>query len=234
MSNLVRISIGYFLLAPFVLAGCGGGDDGPVIDRGKPFDVSGGATNPPKGSTEVAPGESQAVAYPEGPYGTDSGAIAPNLTFLGWKNPTAANYDSNSFEHVSFADFYDPDGSKGIKLLLINASAVWCGPCNAEAAEIRNTGKYAEYSGKGVQFMWSLFEDANHDPSKPQDAVNWTRRYQVDYAMVLDPTLKFGAFFPNDATPLNVVIDTRTMRILEVATGALLGDPAWTFVNRHL
>src|SRR6185436_17665700 len=128
MSNLVRISIGYFLLAPFVLAGCGGGDDGPVIDRGKPFDVSGGATNPPKGSTEVAPGESQAVAYPEGPYGTDSGAIAPNLTFLGWKNPTAANYDSNSFEHVSFADFYDPDGSKGIKLLLINASAVWCGP----------------------------------------------------------------------------------------------------------
>src|SRR5262245_708490 len=128
MKHVSKISIACCVVASVALAACGSDDDGVQTDRGKPFDLSGGATHPPAGSTEVAPGGAAAVDYPAGPYGTDIGSVAPNMSFLGWKNATAENYDANAFDRVSFADFYDPDGSKGNKLLVINASAVWCGP----------------------------------------------------------------------------------------------------------
>ena len=99
---------------------------------------------------------------------------------------------------------------------------------------MRDAQTYAEFKAKGVEFLWTLFEDANHDPVKPQDLVNWGSRYQVDYAIVMDPSLKTGSYFASDATPLNFLIDTHTMRIVDVIMGGLLDDASWNFVNRHL
>jgi len=37
--------------------------------------------------------------------------------------------------------------------------------------------------------------------------------------IVLDPGLKLGRFFSSDATPLNLLIDARTMQIVDKLTG---------------
>ena len=79
--------------------------------------------------------------------------------------------------------------------------------------------KYAEYKARGVEFVWSLFEDARGGPATPQDLANWASYYEVDFPMVLDPSLKLGAFFSSDATPLNLLIDARTMKILDKLLG---------------
>jgi hypothetical protein len=205
---------GSFVVVSAVLAvgmsGCGSDPE-----SARDFDRSGGDGN---GTNIVAPGAPTA-RYPAAPYGTIPGSVVENFAFLGWKAPGAANYEASAFERVSLADFYDPDGKKGIKLIVLNGSAVWCGVCRSEAGDIRSRTLYAKYKALGVEFVWSLFEDAQGAPAQPLDLANWASSYQVDFPMVLDPSLKLGAFFSADATPLNLVIDARTMRIVDVMLG---------------
>ena len=190
---------------------CGGdGNSGTEFDRGG---------KPGTGSSMVSPGGGSIPLYPGAPYGTVPASVVNNFAFLGWKAPAAANFEQEALERVSLADFYDPDGSKGIKLILVNASAVWCAVCNAEARDIQVGGKYAEYRKRGVEFVWTLFEDAQGNPATPQDLANWASVYEVDFPMALDPSLKLGIFFSSDATPMNLLIDARTMRIVDKLLG---------------
>ncbi len=190
--------------------GCGGdGDSGSDFDRGG---------ERPNGSTVVAPGGGN-VVYPDAPYGTVAASVVQNFAFLGWKAPDAVNFEQKALQRVSLADFYDPDGTKGIKLIMLNASAVWCAVCNAEANDINVRGRYAYYKARGVEFVWTLFEDAQGNPATPQDLANWASTYEVDFPMALDPSLKLGTFFSSDATPMNLLIDARTMRIVDKLLG---------------
>jgi hypothetical protein len=47
----------------------------------------------------------------------------------------------------------------------------------------------------------------------------WGTTYAVEFPMMLDPGFKFGRFFTADATPMNLIIDARTMRIEEKILG---------------
>jgi hypothetical protein len=233
MNPIGRITSFGVALFSFAFAGCGSDDPNQPTIPGESVDTSGGADDR-GGITEIATGGEAVVAYPAPPYGTEVGAVIENLKFVGWKQPTAAGYAEGSFETVSMSDFYDPDGTKSIKLILINASAVWCQPCNLEAGHIRDAGLRGTYKAKGVEFIFSLFEDALSNPAKPQDLVNWSTRYEVDYPMVLDPALKLGSYFAYDATPLNLVIDARTMRIVDRLMGGMIDAQTWGFVDDHL
>jgi hypothetical protein len=208
------------------VVGCGGSDDEAArdFDRGKKVG---------SGTNLVAPGGGVVPLYPAPPYGTTPSSVVENFAFLGWKAPQAVNFEETAFTRVSLADFYDPDGTKGIKLIILNGSAVWCGVCNYEADEINRFQKYAEYKARGVEFVWSLFEDARGAPATPADLAAWASYYEVDFPMVLDPSLKLGAFFNADATPLNLLIDARTMRIID----KLLGynpNSHWETIDRYL
>src|SRR5688572_17905283 len=75
--------------------------------------------------------------YPPGPYGRSVGSVIENLEFLGWHDPVAANYDPANFEIVRLSDFYDPSGEQ-LKLIVLNASAVWCSVCRAEYRHFEN------------------------------------------------------------------------------------------------
>ncbi len=158
-------------------------------------------------------------AYPAPPYGVRTGAILENLEFLGWHDPMAAGFDLNAAQTVSLADFYDPDGQKGIELLMINAVAVWCGVCRTEYADIRSDGIYAEYAPRGLEVLGILFEDNEGGPADYTDLINWSNSYQVNFPFVLDPGFKTGVYFDRSATPMNMLVDARTMQILSVMTG---------------
>jgi len=219
-------STGFLLgLLALPISGCGSDSE-----SARDFDRSGGSSS--SGSNGSAPGVA-IVRYPTAPYGTTPGSVVENFQFLGWKSPGAANYEESAFERVSLSDFYDPEGQRGIKLIVLNGSAVWCGVCRSEANDISTRNIYAQYKQRGVEFVWSLFEDASGNPAKPLDLANWANNYEVDFPMVLDPSLKLGSFFSADATPLNLLIDARTMRIVSVMLGY---NPTshWETIDRYL
>jgi hypothetical protein len=161
------------------------------------------------------------AAYPPGPYGTVKGATIENLSFTGWRHPDAAAYDTNKFETIRLSDFYDPDGHTGVRLLAVNASAVWCGVCRAEYQDMSDTQVYSTVHPKGVEILGTLFEDSQYFPAQPRDLHNWgaPSSFDVKFPLVLDPGFKMGAYFDSDATPLNMLIDVRTMTIVQITMG---------------
>lgn len=175
---------------------------------------------PDPGTPEVE-GDFRAVTYPVGPYGTEVGSVIANLSFLGWRDPVASGYDAGALERVSFSDFYDPNGDKGLEVIVINASAVWCSVCQTELADMKSASVYSRFRQAGVEIIGTLFEDAVGDPATPSDLTYWgnSTRRAIEFPLVLDPGLKMGAYFTSDATPLNLVIDARTMRILHSFMG---------------
>ncbi|HEY0467844.1 MAG TPA: redoxin domain-containing protein [Polyangiaceae bacterium] len=187
----------------------------------------------------AAPGSSTSAwtPYPAGPYGTSRGATIQNLSFLGWKHPDLAGYDPAKFETVRLSDFYDPDGLTGVKLLAINASAVWCSVCRREYQDMHSNAVYDSLRPQGLEILGTLFEDNAYYPAQPQDLKNWgaAAAHAVKFPLVLDPGFKVGAYFDSDATPLNMLIDVRTMTIVQITMG--ISDPTaayWSQVQGML
>lgn len=214
--------IGVVALGAGLIAGCSS-----APQKGQPFD-NGSAGAP--GST-TGGGGAGSVKYPAGPYGTNQGSIVENQSFEGWTDPSAAHYDPSTFKVIRFSDYYNPDGSKSDKLILLNASAYWCTVCQSEYQQLPSD--YAQYKSKGVVFIGTLFEDAQSNPAQPTDLVNWSKAYAVDFPMLLDPSFKLGQFFTADATPMNLVIDARTMKIVGKVLGGNLPQ-IWQIIDSHL
>lgn len=184
-----------------------------------------------------------AKPYPNGPYGVAKGSVIANYKFVGYPN---ALKDSETLQEIELAEFYNPTadtlyeegsvmevGTPKPTALLLTVSAIWCGPCNYEADKVF-PGLYEDYKPKGGEFFVQLADGAT--PGKAANAKalrSWTDTYEVDYPMAIDPSYQLGALFEADAFPANMVIDTRTMRIVEVTSGAPEpGSSFWkTFEN---
>lgn len=189
-------------------------------------DVTGGgnATSSGGGSSEdPSPGapDYYSADYPKGPYGTEVGSIIEDFAFLGWRDPVRADYDIDKFEIVRLSEFYNPDGRSDVRLIWINASAVWCTVCRAEMRDIKNNKVNEVFGAKGVQLIETLFEDNGSGPATPLDLQRWgkTPDHAIDFPLLLDPGFKLGAFFTSDATPLNMLVDARNMKIIDATMG---------------
>ena len=201
--------------------------------------ASPGAESPAAAPLGGAPRTDPSVApYPSGPYGRERGSIIENLHFLGWRKAADVAYDPAELEVVSLSDFYDPDGSKGLRVLALNSSAVWCVVCRAEYSHIKRSAIYENYRPKGVEILGVLFEDKDYNPARPSDLVVWggPEMFAVPFPLVIDPGFKTGAYFPSDATPMNMLIDTRTMEILDITMGydASRPDAYWGVIDKWL
>ncbi|MEZ4226633.1 MAG: hypothetical protein R3B13_37140 [Polyangiaceae bacterium] len=176
--------------------------------------------------------------YPASPYGGDKGDVIENFTFgAGWLDPAAAGYDTTALQSVSFSDFYNPDGSGDTKLLLLNTSAVWCGACKAEHGGSGSKPSLNEHQDslgpKGLTIVSLLFQDAQSKPATNDHLVAWTQAYETRHPMALDPEYQMGRFGSAENAPLNIVVDTKTMTVLE----KYIGDQAsvmWPFIEAEL
>jgi hypothetical protein len=166
----------------------------------------------------AAPGY-QPQAYPAGPYGLTEGSIIRNMEFLGWHQPATAQYALDATESVQLSDFYDPTGEKGTELILVNSVAVWCGVCRGEYDDLKNSDTYQSLHARGLEMLGLLFEDNNADPARYVDLINWSSAYDVSFPFALDPGFKSGVYFDRSATPMNMLIDAKTMQILVLMTG---------------
>lgn len=178
-----------------------------------------------------AGGTGGANDYPKGPYGVTEGAIVENVRFAeGWRDPAAAERDPARLEVIEFADFYDPEGER-TELLLVNTTAVWCQSCKVEHKDLPK--RYAELHGQGLEILSGLFQDGDAEPAALKDLSAWARQFGTNFPFVLDPEFQLGRFGSAATTPLNVVIDARTMRVLRLFVGDQ-GAVMWPFIQGEL
>jgi hypothetical protein len=196
------------------------GSQEPSVDVGGSA-ATGGSTASNGAGPAVGGPDYRKQDYPAGPYGVGIGATLENYSFLGWRDPLGAGYDIGKLAPVQLADFYNPDGRSGTRYLWINASAVWCSVCRAEMTDIKNNAVNATFAPKGVQLIVTLFEDNNSGPATPLDLKRWGEvpAHSIDFPLLLDPGFKLGAFFTSDATPLNLLVDASTMKVVDATMG---------------
>jgi len=202
------------LVAP-ALAGCGGQVDIPpaLLDAIKHPII------PDAGS-----------AYPPPPYGGQTGDTAPNLCFQGWSDPAGANFDPAKFTRICFGDYHDPTGAQ-TKLLLVESSAVWCVACKVEYGGSNNrpslADQLAQRKSQGFRVVGTIFQNDARNPASGSDAAAWARTYDLSFPFVLDNQHQLGQLkAPTTVAPYNVLIDTRSMKIILELTG---DEPATLF-----
>lgn len=176
--------------------------------------------------------EAQAtLAYPDGPFGVHKGSVIANFAFYGYANASAAL----TLTRIELAEFYNPTGD-GLfeegsvfpvgtpkpRALAITVGSVWCGPCNYEADMVL-PDLYAQYAPLGGEIFSQLADGPT--VGKPATEANlhaWGTKYDVQYPLVIDPgwESRLGALFAENAFPTNIIIDPRTMTIVEAIAGA--------------
>jgi hypothetical protein len=211
--------------AALIGAGCEG-DTAPVEEEAPPF-PEGQGQDPNLG-----------IAYPGGPYGVNLGSVVQNFKFVGFPRPESQTDDAFN---IQLADFYNPSGedvwpegspygagTPKPKALWIIVSAVWCGPCNAEAKDTL-PGKYDEYAPQGVEFLLNLADGPTPGvPAEFKHLDSWVGKYETKFPAVIDPSYKLSALFQQNAFPTNMLVDTTTMEIVEVVAG----PPTSTFYGQ--
>jgi hypothetical protein len=166
----------------------------------------------------TAPESCFAPVYADGPYGSEVGSVLRNLCFQGWAAPDPdPEHPAAPLEPIALADFYDPDGSRGIDVLLVNTAAFWCSACRIEHRTLPDHAR--ELGPRGLVILSALFQDQERNPANVEDLSRWTQTYSTNFPMVLDPSYSFGAHASAETAPLNLVIDARTMTLIAKYVG---------------
>ncbi|WP_437575675.1 TlpA family protein disulfide reductase [Sorangium sp. So ce887] len=216
--DAVLVWMGLGVVTTLGLVGCAGEDPIPA----PPF---------PDGTGQPA---ANAAQYPVGPYGISPGRVIANYQFVGYAN--AADH-KDTMQPIQLADFYNPSGEEVFpegspygagepkpKVLLIDVSSVWCGPCKIEAESVLPR-LYEQYQPLGGEFLVQLADGRNPgEPAVPRDLYRWTTQYDVQYPSAIDPSYKLGALFQADAFPANMLVKTKDMTIVEVVSGVPAED----------
>jgi hypothetical protein len=217
------------LASAAVLLGC----SSPAADGGDPAGTGPAGTGPAgTGASAEAATAEQRLPYPPAPYGASPGATIEDFRFLGWSQPADAKYDTGQLRPLSLAEFYDPRGVKAVRYVVITSTAVWCSACKLEYRDFAS-GKVEAYQKRGVRFLGALFQANDGTAATPGDLADWAKRYKVTFPFVLDPALKFGAFFDVEKTPMEMIVDARDMKIVQIDHGwATKGDLSiWTALD---
>ena len=156
--------------------------------------------------------------YPEGPYGSEVGDTIEDFAFQGWRNPAAAGFDSDAYETLRFSDYFDPDGERGVRLLLLNTAAGWCSNCQIEHEGLAS--QLATYGPRGLVIFSMMYHGFElYEGASPQDAETWASDFNVEFPFVIDPTHRMGRYGAAEAAPLNLIVDPRDMTLIEKLVG---------------
>jgi hypothetical protein len=158
------------------------------------------------------------VEYPAGPYGLTTGYVMPNVTLQGYRD------GAGTWTSIKLADYFDPSGARGIKGVLVTASAAWCGPCKDEAKQLVELYD-GRYKARGAKFLTAMIEDASTNPAKQSTVDLWIAYAGTNFDIVADPDTRL--FRSGASLPFNLVFDPRTMKVTKTWSGS---DPYATSI----
>jgi hypothetical protein len=190
-------------------------------------------SNAPEVPDELLGSDSGCAApdYPDSGVGTEPGDVAGNACFVGYRAPDRVVPSEPHRETVALSDYYDPAGSKGVSLLLLNTAAIWCSACVSEHRTLPD--RQRELGPRGLVILSTLFQDAERDPASLEDVERWIAKFGTNFPMVADPDLALGAYASPDSAPLNMLVDPRTMQILRKYVGDQ-GSVMWPYIEAEL
>jgi hypothetical protein len=193
-----------------------------------------------------------AAGYPPGPYFVAQGHTIDPFVFQGYADAQAPD---SAIGKLPLTDFYNPHagdptydpptpalddrlfpegspygaGTPKPTALLIDIASVWCGPCNEEAKNLLG-GLYARYHPCGGEFLFQLAEGSAPGIPVTADTLHaWVTTYHVSYPATFDPAKQLLPLYNADSFPDSAIVDTRTMKIVDVIAGV----PDTTFWNTY-
>lgn len=146
---------------------------------------------------------SDRTTYPAGPYGTTEGSVLANHSFI--------NADTST---ISIGDIFKDSKNR---LLLVSTSAGWCTACIDEQPALIE--RHNKHSASGLYIMISTFEDAMFKKATGAYAAQWKRQYNIPFTVVADGPFVFDAYYDSAQTPMNMLVDVDTMKILKILIG---------------
>jgi hypothetical protein len=179
-------------------------------------------------------GEAPSCAAPDYPVeglGTEPGDVTRNACFVGYRAPDRVAPSEQHRETVALSDYYDPAGTKGVGLLLLNTAAIWCSACVSEHRTLPQ--KQSELGPQGLVILSTLFQDAEREPASMADVERWIANFGTNFPMVADPDLELGLYASPDSAPLNMLVDPRSMKILRKYVGDQ-GTVMWPYIEAEL
>jgi peroxiredoxin len=90
-------------------------------------------------------------------------------------------------------------------VILLNFSAMWCGPCRAEAPELVNL--YNSLKERGLEIVQCIYQDEDGNPSDLSDLARWIDEFGMIFTVFNDPDRSTANLYNFDAIPFNVIID---------------------------
>lgn len=167
-------------------------------------------------TTGPATGGASTCTYPSGRYGTQLGALVdPSLQWQCYVD------DGATPTPVAMSDLFDCAGTKGVRVILLQQAATWCGDCVREAQQV---GPLAggKWKDEGVRVVTLVAQDQQEQPATLDTALTWRNEFSLTTGlMCADPAWtmrRWGvpAGGGDNGFPTNVVVDPRTMRIFAI------------------
>ena len=159
--------------------------------------------------------------YPEGPYGYSIDNVIADFKLFGRVDVNASG-DVTDDKPVDLwlSDLRkDKDGNLN-KVIVVTASAEWCGPCNAEQPDLVAMHDAYAKNNAGVVFLEALVEDKNHLPSDDATVGRWANKYGIPFALAMDPGMALQKYYDINAFPFGMVIRASDMKIVWQGNGA--------------
>ncbi len=167
---------------------------------------------------DVAAADPCAGGYPLGPYGTGAGqTVNPGLQWQGYLPSTASSVGAN--------DLFDCDGSKGINALVFDVAAEWCAACQSQASSMNSLT--TPDATLGIKVVTLVVQDNSEAPATIKTAQDWKNQYSLtDVTVCADPAFSFApANVSSVDLPVTVIVDPRTMKIMQVQQGYIAAYP---------
>ena len=164
--------------------------------------------------------------WPTSNLGVASGQHLPSsLSWEGFAPGDAA------VRRVSIDEFYDCDGSRGLDALLLITSQYDCSNCDREAAEL--TSRLAGWAAEGLNIAvvsLKIEDPRGAMPATIEGARIWRDRHGLTTSYVVyDPRFSLVAASGSFGTPLQTIVNPRTMQVMDYVMGY---DPRYTALLR--